>query len=264
MRFFLFSFFFIGIRLFAEGPILEKSQWMTKFTYQNYRTHHIFDNKGIIRNNYNPFLQNQYGMEIDFGLTDCDTLKQKLSFIKVDEELDGSTQGLSDYEFVLKHAFIKQKNQLLALETQFNLPLSGDYKPAVRFGNFGGGLMLYYAQLNHIQSFPLLLSVGAGAMFYIHIPEDFLKMYARCVFCPCEWLALRATFRLDYGLNNGRDILNKSLVDFNPNEKLFRGEFEVLIEPMSCLQLSIGYFINSWGRNVGAGGGLMGSLAYYF
>lgn len=264
MQAIIFICLLIGMRLFGEGPILEQDQWYTKFSYQNYSTRHIFDNKGVIRDNYNLFLQNKYRIEADLGLTDKNTLSQQLGFTKVTEQLDGSTEGFTDYQFILKTAFIKQTNQILALETNFNLPLCGDYKPAVRFGNFGAGLMLFYGKRHFINSYPLMTSVGAGFEYFNHIPEDFLKLYARSCFCLNDWLALRATFRLFYGLNNGKHVIDRSLVDFNPNVRLLRAEFEAIVQPINCLEISFGAFINVWGRNVGSGSGFIAAVGTYF
>ena len=101
-------------------------------------------------------------------------------------------------------------------------------------------------------------------MYYGNLAEDFLKLYSRVTFCPTPMVSLRATFRLDYGLNNGKHVINRSLVDLNPNARLLRSEFEVIVKPLPFLELTAGYFCNFWGRNVGYGGGFIGSIGYYF
>lgn len=258
---FCFSFFYWG-NIYSSGPLLQKDQYYTKFSLLNHKTDHVFDNQGVVRNNCNHFRQTKYILESDIGLSDRDTLSQKFGFVRVKEELDGTTEGFTDYQIVLKHAFIKKTNQILSLETLFNLPLKG-YKPAVRYGNFGMGLMLFYGTRQSILSYPFLFSFGAGGVHYSHV-ADFLKLYSRLTVCPTSLCSLRATFRLDYGLNNGKHIINRSLVDLNPNARVLRGDFEVLIRPMSCVELTFGYFNNFWGRNVGSGGGFMGSFVYCF
>lgn len=261
----LFLFFILIFQsAYGEGPLLENNQKILKFTLQNYPTSHVFDSDGAIRNNHNPFLQNKYLLQADYGLSDKDTLSQHLGFVRVKEQLDGTTEGFTDYELILKHAFIKQYRQILVLETAVNLPLCGDYKPAVRYGNFGFSAMLFYALKRAIYSTPLLISFGAGGMYYNHIPEDFLKLYFRLAICPTSYLAFRTTFRLDYGLRNGKKIIDQSLVDLNPNARFLRGDLEAIIRPLECLELSLGVFRNFWGQNNGSGGGFIGHASYCF
>jgi hypothetical protein len=259
------SLFFslLPLLLFAEGPLLHEDQIYTKFSWQNYKTDEVFDCEGVVRENCNHFLQNKYILQGDVGLNEMNTLSHVFGYIRAEEELDGNTGGFTDFRVTLKHAFIRTTTKVLSLEIMANIPLAGHYEPAVRFGNLGTGLMLFYAFQDSVYSWPLLVSLGAGGAIYYRI-EDFLKVYARFTLCPTGLVALRATFHLDYGLNNGKHLMNASLVDFNPNERVLRGDFDLVIRPISCLEITVGYFNNFWGRNVGYGGGFIGTIGYYF
>lgn len=254
---------FCGENLFAEGPLLLKNQVYTKLSWQNYSTDRVFDREGHVRDNCNHFLQNKYCFEADYGITNEDTISGIFGFTRVEEKLDGTTEGFNDCRLFLKHAFIKERHQILSLEAMLTIPVKG-YVPAVRYGDFGAGLMLYYGVSGCLNSYPVLLSLGAGGAHYTNVAEDFLKFYTRLALCPINRITLRTTFRLDYGLNNGKHLCNASLVDFNPNERVLRGEFEIIYKPLCCLEFTAGYFSNLWGRNVGYGGGFIGSMAFCF
>lgn len=230
--------------LSSEGPLLLKGQYYLKLTGQKYDTGQVFDRGGIIWKSYNHFSGNRFLLEGDVGLDQNNTVSLIAGYTSVNEELDGKTEGFSDLELTLKHAFIRKDNFLCCLEGKLYIPLQDEYRPAVRFGTSGLGAMLFVALRENFHYYPLMVSFGAGFDVFQKTAEDVVKMRVRAAICPLNALAFRTTVKLDYGLKNGRLLPNRSLVDYNPNYRLLRGEIELIYQPSRCWQVAIGFFDN--------------------
>lgn len=249
---------------FSEGPLLQSGQYYAKMAAQAYSTEEVFDGDGVISKSYNRFTGYRYTLEGDAGINSFNTVGIVAGFTTVKESLDGKTEGFSDLELTLKHAFIRKINFLFCMEGKLYIPLQDDYRPAVRFGSFGAGLMLFLAVRETLFDYPCMASFGAGFDSFRDTAEDIVKVRLRAAACPLIGFSLRGTLKLDYGLQNGSYQPSRSLVDYNTNYRLLRGDFELICEPRPCLQVAVGFFDNFWGRHVGSGGGIQGWLASSF
>jgi len=165
----------------------------------------------------------------------------------IDEDLDGRTIGLEDFELSLTYRLCTDVHVIATAI----IPPEDRYKAALRYGRFGGeGGILFRHQL----CVPVTLDLYGGYRFYSGFPSDQVRLASIASFCPLRFLTFWGGFSCEYGLWNGKERIDQSHFFYNPNYRLLRGEIACDLQVLSFGVVRAHYQRHLWGRNVGCGG----------
>jgi len=232
--------------------------------YWYYRTDHFWNSSGKRLSCDNHFKKKKTSTYVEYGLTCTDTLSALASYTFVDESLNGSASGLGDFEIGWKHKLWEYSEHTISAQAVGIIPAS-EYRPALRYGRAGAEVNLLYSNSFYI---PRHGQCGrthfrVGYRSYIGFPSDQIRADAKVCYSISPKVQLLAQTSLEYGLFNGRSRVSQSNFALNPNYRLFKAQLQCVFHLWS-IPLTLGYRWHVWGRNVGTGGGFLGSARLNF
>lgn len=264
-KFFLFLLLLFSSLAAQEEWVIEKfnTSYVT-LGYQNYHTSHFWNKQGNKKASFNRFYEHEYAFYLQYGLTPCDTIGVQGSYNRIMESMNGRTLGWTDFEWNWKHLFWTQPCKQFFMEVIAITPFKTVFKPALRYGRFGGEFALHYRQVFHILKQRGWYELKGGYRTYLGFPSDQLRGYFRVAYAPCSQFDLIASSFLEYGVFNGKRKINQSLIAFAANYRLLTMQIEAVAYFWKRFAVAAGYYWHVWGENVGCGGGAFANASTQF
>jgi len=255
----LFSLFL----LLSSLPLSLIGSGFVWIDYDRYSTHHFWNEKGERLSTYNQFRRHQVDLYGQYSWNCRDFLSLRASYSEIRESLNGNTSGIGDLELGWKRLLYCNAPHYVAAQAVAVIP-PAKYKPALRYGQFGGELNLPSSHWFQLQGKPGVCSLRLGYRGYTGFPSDQIRADALLSYCPSPLLQLSIGSHLEYGLFNGKSRLDASNVAFNPNYRLWLLQFTGLFPLWKSSYIAAGYTKPVWGRNVGTGGSYFGGVNVLF
>lgn len=226
--------------------------------YRHYSTKQFWNKQGNKKPSFNRFDLNEYRFYGQYGLTPIDTIGLYGAYDRIQESLNGRSMGWVDFEIDWKHLLWRTCDQQLAMQFIVIIPSNSEFKPALRYGRFGGEGALSYRHLFYIRNRRGWLDLRGGYRTYQGFPSDQLRAQARIGYTVYMngylKFDLEASSDLEYGVFNGQRHFNQSLIAFASNYRLLKVQVETVIYVCERYAFSLGYDWHAWGVNVGTGG----------
>lgn len=247
-----------------ERYILPNQEKYCSLRYLSYNTGRFRDRCGKCQKNFNHCSLKEVKLELDYGATACDTVELKERYGFIDEELDGKTYAFDDMEVYWNHLFTAQYSTCWGTRLIGIIPLKKTYAPGFRYGRYGieGGVFcVHHASIGNARAH---LYGDAGYRWYQGFPSDQLRSKVGITLCLPSGFSLDINSQVEFGLFNGKERLDQSLVLMNPNYRLWKGEIEAIFCLCKGIDVSVGGFINLLGQNSGSGGGFFSRASLCF
>lgn len=273
MKTFIAVTLFICLMNFALGAasinhmtarVQEKGHAYICGTYFSFEANKFWNAKGKECEAYNEFNRYEYNLYTEYGITQKDTFSIEGGWARIEESLNGRTFGIEDLRISLRHCLGMKRSYLISLEVEAIIPTERRHKPALRYGQYGGGIGLLLTK-----DFLLFKRNGnfdfkIGYLKYDGFPSDQLEANAVINFFPFSKFILSAGAFLEYGLFNGHAKNDESFFLFRSNYRLLRGEIQAAFLIYKGASLFVGYRQHLFGRNIGINGGAYGGAQIQF
>lgn len=254
----------LPFQLLGNACVLDQWQVSLDVAYEKWDTDEFWNKSGKKRSAANDFEKKEAKALLEFGLTRCDTLSVRSSWARFDESINGRTFGFTDLEIGWKRTLYQKDHHLISGQIVILIPFESDYEPPLRYGRNGAEFNLLYSSgftfCDHFGYYDGCL----GYRWYKGFPSDQIRANFALGYFVCPWLKLVAESKLEYGIFNGDDRPDASLIYLNPNYRLLRIDVLAELCPCSFSSAYVGYFRHVWGRNVGTGGGFVGGANVWY
>lgn len=267
MHFFLFLLLmtFVGnANGMTNFVIKDAGEFSSAFTFEVYDTSHFWNEHGQTRKAYANFHRHEYLSYSEHGVTAKDTVGLQASFDRIEEDLNGNTYGLGDFEITWKHLAYSLCQHHIATQVTALIPVKTEFTPALSYGRYGAEFALFYYSDFNVYRCIGWYDLKAGYRYYQGFPSDQIRSHIRVGFALGSYLQLLAGTFLEYGLFNGHSQMCENIFSLHPNYRLWKAEFQAAFCLSNRYYLSLGYVQHLWGENVGSGGGPFASAAISF
>lgn len=248
----------------AERYLRCKCEKYSSVKYLSYDTDHFWDRCGKHQKTYSKCDLQEVEVELAYGLTACDTLGFKGGYGFIDEELDGTHCAFNDFEVSWNHLICNHETGKYGARIIGIIPSESSYLPCLRYGKYGVEGGLFYSQYTSICNKCTHVYGDVGYRWYEGFPSDQLRNKLGMTVCINSCFSLDINSQVEFGLFNGDSRLDQSVVLYNPNYRLWKGEVEGKFRIFRNIHLSVGYFQHFLGQNVGTGGGLFSRASICF
>jgi hypothetical protein len=232
--------------------------------YETYHSDEFWNSSGKKRDAHNEFEKVEYKFYAEYGLSNRDTFSLNSAWGRVDESVNGRLFGFEELEIGWKHYWGTKWCHYVSTELVGIFPLETEYKPGLRYGEYGGEFNLLLTKglkfWKRCGSYDLRLGYRA----YTGFPSDQIRADATFNLIPMSRVLLSAGGYLEYGLFNGHSKEDESLFDLNPNYRLFRVQVQGAVSVYKGASVFVGCQRHLWGRNVGTKGGYYAGLQIQF
>lgn len=233
-------------------------------TYWTYCSDEFWNSNGKRCEAYNEFEKCEFNFYAEYGITCRDTVTLKSAWARIDESVNGRTFGFEDIEIGWKRYLGTKCSHLISAELVGIIPVETNYKPGLRYGEYGGEFNLLLTK-----GFKLWEQCGSydlrlGYRTYCGFPSDQIRADAVFNIFSFSRLTLSASGHLEYGLFNGSSKDDESFFLLNPNYRLFRGQLQATLCVYQGAAIFVGYQRHMWGRNVGTNGGVYSGAQVQF
>ncbi len=232
--------------------------------YSYYSSDHFWNSDGKKRFAHNDFEKKEYQLQVEYGLTNKDTLSLKGGWARIDESVNGRTFGFEDISISWKRLLGQKFCYCMSGEIIAIIPVENEYEPGLRYGQYGAEISFHFFRDYKFCNRNLIHGLSLGYRKYDGFPSDQIRLKTWLCYNLWQKLQLFANTRLDYGLFNGRSRNDASLFLFNPNYRLLSLDVGADLSLFKCLKAFIGYKKHIWGQNVGTGGFYFGGLNFHF
>lgn len=199
----------------------------------------------------------------EYALNSTNSFTLNGGFSSVQEEMNGDSGGITDFELGWKHQLYETTTSALTADLTAIIPTSSRDAP-VRYGRGGVELALLYSKILKLRTICGWYDFALGYRWYDGYPSDQLRsLLALGVFVTPK-VRLIVTNELEYGLFNGKPQYEVSNIIFNPNYRLYMVKVECVFRIVKHTFASIGAYKHVWGQNVGSGGGYYGGVWLVF
>lgn len=260
---FIFSPLLMFAEEFVDDACVLPCGYVSLSTYYWYHeTHNFWNKNGDKRSSYSNFERKEFDGFIDYGVTDWDTLRVRGQWVRIEEDLDGRRMGFEEFQVSWKHYLCCYMGHHVSARLMAIIPAETDYKPPLRYGEYGGELSILASNNFTFCDRCGWYDLHLGYRAYSGFPSDQIRADVRAEY-PLFWkINIAASGHLEYGLWNGRDKKNKSLIWLNSKYRLFKGRVEANMCLCDCASVTVGYTRHLWGRDVGTGGGVYTGIRF--
>lgn len=255
---------FCGHSLHAERYLRCKCEKYFSAKYLYYDTSHFWDRCGDHQKTFDSCKIQELEFEASYGITSGDTLAFRGAYGYIEEELDGTTCGFNDFQLSWSHLWLSHQSVNYGTRITGIVPVDPNYAPCLRYGKYGLEGSIFFSQYTKIYNTCAHVYGDVGYRWYEGFPSDQLRNKIGVTFCFGNCFSFDLNSQVDFGMFNGKNRLDQSLVWMNPNYRLWKGEAEAKFQIYKNIRLSIGYFQHFLGQNVGSGGGVFSRASICF
>jgi hypothetical protein len=233
-------------------------------TYWTYSSDEFWNVNGKRREAYNEFEQCEYNLYAEYGVNNRNTVSLNGAWARINESVNGRAFGFEELELGWKHFLGTKWSHSIAAELVAILPVETDYKPGLRYGQYGGEFNMLLTKAFDLCKRRGSYDLRLGYRSYCGFPSDQIRADAIVNITPFSRVILSASGHLEYGVFNGSAKEDESFFLLNPNYRLFRGQLQATIHVYRGASVFAGYQRHLWGRNVGTQGGCYGGAQIQF
>lgn len=232
-------------------------------SYSNYSTRHFWDRSGKKHPTHNKFEKHSCQCFGEYALNGLNSMFFNARYSRVEESLNGNSQGFEDAEVGWKRLIWGNKRSAFTGQIVGIIPPQCR-KASVRYGIFGGEADLIFSQIFKILNRCGWYDLIAGYRAYSGYPSDQIRLGGSVGYYILRNWRVIATCRLNYGVYNGKAGHRLNNVVLNPNYRLLTSQIECDFKLFSHFSLALGVFKHMWGRGIGTGGGCFGGIWFDF
>lgn len=251
----------------AGAWVRKPCEWFFSWEGHTYQTAQAWDTHGRRMGSNDKLKKWELSLYGEYGLTCCDTLAGQVRYVGVEDTMYGQASGIDEMTVAWKHKWWECGEHVIS--TQGELIIPGGHSgvhPSLRYGRWGW-------QSEFLWSFGFdwwrckrgFFDFAGGYKNYFGYPSDQITGELRLGLDLFRCFSVIGWLQLDYGIFNGevvREVEQGILSD--ANYRLLKGTLLGRYKINRCYELIFGYQKHLWGRKVGTGGGLYGSLWVLF
>jgi hypothetical protein len=243
----------------ASAFLKKQGEGFFAWEYWSYSTRRYWDKQGRHLLAHNHFQKRELNLYLEYGLTNCDTLVGKLLYDRIHQSAYGNTDGFEDPEVGWVRRLAKYEHSTLAGEILVIIP-GGRFRSALRYGVWGVQFSLLWGTSFKFWDKDMFFDSLVGYRLFRGFPSDQVRAHAILgVDLTKQWQLILQS-HLEYGIYNGKPVMNESVISLDPNYRLLKCSVRLRYRYSKQYSLTVGYYRHVWGRNTGSGGGFIGGL----
>ncbi|MCB1113476.1 MAG: hypothetical protein KDK62_01835 [Chlamydiia bacterium] len=240
--------------VFAYAPLTPKGRAITTFGFSQFDSTQFYDKEGDKLKSYNSFQRNLFSLEIEAGVTECDTLSFYLPVMEVLDHLNGNEYDLGDGAVSWRRGWLFWDDAIFSSEIALIFPFREQYLPDLRYGRYGLEGKLLYARSFFAKGYKTTFDGEIGCLWYAGFPSDQVRGRLSAWVDLSAYFQILAETHLDWGFFNGKEPLNPSFFFWNANYRVWSGRVALNLFFTERFMVSAGYMHHFWGQNIAVGG----------